>query len=82
MPYIDIDIWDVIEDMSTQEIQNLANDLYDDGYVPVQVKDLTEMTNAKSLNDDYLYTKWNELYNKLSDSEIEALLKIHKLISL
>lgn len=37
MPYIDIDIADFISECSEGELQKLANDLYEHGYVPVQI---------------------------------------------
>jgi hypothetical protein len=34
---IDVDIDDILWDMTSYEKQKLANDLYDDGYVPKQL---------------------------------------------
>lgn len=37
MPYIDIDIEDFISELSSKELQQLADDLYEDGYIPTQI---------------------------------------------
>lgn len=38
MAYIHVDVDDVLNDMSVREIQDLVDDLYDDGYIPKQVQ--------------------------------------------
>jgi len=58
MAHIDIDLDDILYSLSSYEKQQLADELYEDGYVAK--KDASEM----SMDDE-----WNESVNKLFNSK-------------
>lgn len=72
MASIDIDLDDILYSLSSYEKQQLADELYEDGYIAK--KDSAEM----SIDDE-----WNEQVNKLfnnkwrlSNEDVETILKI------
>lgn len=52
---IDIEIDDILYGLASYEKQELADELYDDGYCPKQVKDVMDRD----------YDEWDEQVNKL-----------------
>lgn len=78
MPYIDVEINDLIDEMNHKEIQDLVDDLYEDGFVPSKLEEC--VNEKKSVGNIFLQQKWNELFQQLSENEIEQILKKHNLI--
>jgi hypothetical protein len=77
---IDVDIDDILWDMTSYEKQELVNELYDDGYIPKQVKAISDREDAISSAGQFDFdgqvqkligNSW-----KLSNDDVEAILKI------
>lgn len=60
---IDIDIDDILWDLSDREKQELVDDLYDDGYVPKQIGGKHSDNGGMNV----LELEWAELVEKLSE---------------
>jgi len=73
MPYIDIDIDEVLSDLNSRELQELVDYLYDDGWVPTQ---LQAVTDSASISDE----EWNEAIEKLRTGKIFLTLEEEELI--
>jgi hypothetical protein len=81
---VDIDVDDIYWDMSRLEKQEMADKLYDDGYVPVELKqDLDKMENrtpngASESELDYVLSKiWdNRMF--INSNDLEVLIKLAK----
>jgi hypothetical protein len=67
MPYlsIDVDIDEILSGLSSRELQKLADELYDDGYVPIQVTSNPTYT-PQTLQDE----EWVEVIGKLSEGRL------------
>jgi hypothetical protein len=84
MPYIsiDIDLDDIISDLSGRELQNLVDDLYEDGYYQKKLeKKLNEGYSELSITeqefrDNLMKLKLN--YLSLSNEELEIIEKLAK----
>jgi hypothetical protein len=79
---IDVDIDDILWDMTSYEKQELANDLYDDGYVPKQVKVISDredaISSAGTFDFDGQVQKLIGNSWRLSNEDVETILKITK----
>jgi hypothetical protein len=73
MPYIDVDIDDIVGSMNSRELQRLMDDLYDDGWVPTQ---LQAVTDSASISDE----EWNEVIEKLRTGKIFLTIEEEELI--
>ncbi len=73
MPYIDVDIDEVVGSMNSRELQRLMDDLYDDGWVPTQ---LQAVTDSASISDE----EWNEVIEKLRTGKIFLTIEEEELI--
>jgi hypothetical protein len=73
MPYIDVDIDDIVGSMNSRELQRLMDDLYDDGWVPTQ---LQAVTDSASISDE----EWNEAIEKLRTGKIFLTIEEEELI--
>jgi hypothetical protein len=81
---VDIDVDDIYWDMSRLEKQEMADKLYDDGYVPVELKqDLDEIENrtpngaSESELDNVLSKIWsNRMF--INSNDLEVLIKLAK----
>lgn len=75
---VDIDIDDILYDMSSDELQNLVDDLYDDGYVPKQLSGgvSEEQKNVLDLEWDELVKKMSKLRLQISIADEETLRNI------
>ena len=71
---VDIDIDEVTSGMSHRELQQLADDLYDDRYVPTQIKAVTD--DSTSVSDE----EWNEVIEKLRTGKIFLTIEEEELI--
>lgn len=73
MASIDIDIDDILYSMMSYEKQQLADELYDDGYCPKQVKEVMDEDNDE-WDEQIKKLKGNKW--KLSKEDEETILKI------
>jgi hypothetical protein len=81
---VDIDVDDIYWDMSRLEKQEMADKLYDDGYVPVELKqDLDKIENrtpngaSESELDNVLNKIWdNRMF--INSNDLEVLIKLAK----
>lgn len=75
---VDIDIDDILYDMSSDELQNLVDDLYDDGYVPKQLSGgvSEEQKNVLDMEWDELVKKMSKLRLQISIADEETLRNI------
>jgi 5'(3')-deoxyribonucleotidase len=75
MPYVslDIDIDEVLSDLNSRELQELVDNLYDDGWVPTQ---LQAVTDSASISDE----EWNEAIEKLRTGKIFLTIEEEELI--
>jgi 5'(3')-deoxyribonucleotidase len=75
MPYVsvDIDIDEVLGDLNSRELQELVDNLYDDGWVPTQ---LQAVTDSASISDE----EWNEVIEKLRTGKIFLTIEEEELI--
>ena len=75
---VDVDIDDILYDMSSDEIQNLVDDLYDDGYVPKQLSGgvSEEQKNVLDLEWDELVKKISKLRLQITNEDEETIRKI------
>ena len=73
MPYIDVDIDDIVGSMNSRELQRLMDDLYDDGWVPTQ---LQAVVDSASISDE----EWNEVIEKLRTGKIFLTIEEEELI--
>jgi hypothetical protein len=73
MPYIDVDIDEVVGSMNSRELQRLMDDLYDDGWVPTQ---LQAVVDSASISDE----EWNEVIEKLRTGKIFLTIEEEELI--
>ncbi len=77
---VDIDVEDILWDMTSYEKQELANELYDAGYVPAQVKnhmrDVEEMNSAGPFDFDGQVKKLVGNSWRLSNEDVETILRI------
>lgn len=76
MPYInvDVDLDDVLWELSSKEKQELVDDLYDDGYVPKQV---TDYENPKNDFDTACMKLFGQAW-RLTKEEEEFIINISK----
>lgn len=67
MPYIriDVDIDEILSDLSSRELQKLVDELYDDGYVPTQVTSNPTYT-PQTLHDE----EWADAIGKLTEGRL------------
>ena len=78
MASIDIEIDEILWSMSSREKQELADELYDDGYCPKQVKQVLD-EDLNEWDEQIIKLKGNKW--KLSKEDEEAILRItNKLI--
>lgn len=78
MASIDIDIDDILDGLLSYEKQELADELYDDGYCPKQVKQVMD-DDLDEWDTQILKLKFNKW--RLSKEDEETILKItNKLI--
>ena len=77
---VDVDIDDILWDMTSYEKQELADELYEAGYVPKQVKAISDREDAISSAGQFDFdgqvqkligNSW-----RLSNEDVEAILKI------
>ena len=75
---VDVDIDDILYDMSSDELQSLADDLYNDGYIPKQLSGgVSEgQKNIMDLEWDELIQKMSKLRLQLSNEDEETIRKI------
>ena len=75
---VDVDIDDILWDMSSDELQSLADDLYNDGYIPKQLSGgvSEERKNIFDLEWDELLQKMSKLRLQLSNEDEENIRKI------
>lgn len=75
---IDVDVDDILSNMNSWELQELADKLYEDGYI-------AKKDDAKKSTDDEWNEQVNKLFNnkwRLSKEDEETILKItNKIIS-
>lgn len=75
MPYIDIDIEDILWNMSEEETQRLADSLYKDGYIPSQIteskSDITDIIDTSELN--VVELEWVQMIDKLKQIRLSIL---------
>jgi len=80
MAYIDIDIDDVLSGMSAREIQNLVDDLYEDGYVPKKVEK-KEQKQAPTIPEQFYLEAIDKLarnYHQLTSEEEQIIINLAK----
>lgn len=67
MPYIsiDVDIDELLSDLSGRELQELVDELYDDGYIPTQITGNPTYT-PQTLQDE----DWAEAIGKLTEGRL------------
>lgn len=63
---IDVDIDDILYDMSSDELQSLADDLYNDGYIPKQLSGGVSET-EKNIMD----LEWDDLVGKMARNRLQ-----------
>jgi hypothetical protein len=77
---VDVDIDDILWDMTSYEKQELVNELYEDGYVPKQVQAIADREDAISSAGPFDFdgqvqkligNSW-----RLSNNDVETILKI------
>jgi hypothetical protein len=77
---VDVDIDDILWDMTNREKQELADELYDSGYVPKQVKAIADredaIQSAGQFDFDGQVQKLIGNSWRLSNEDVEAILKI------
>ena len=73
---VDVDIDDILAGMTGRELQQLANDLYDDGYIAT--KDADEKSTDDEWNDQ-IHKLFNNKW-RLSKEDEETILNITKKI--
>lgn len=78
MASIDIDIDDILYSMMSYEKQQLADELYDDGYCPKQVKEVMD-EDSDEWDEQIKKLKGNKW--KLSKEDEETILKITNKLS-
>jgi len=74
---IDVDIDDVLFNMSSREKQQLVDDLYEDGYVPTKV----EKEEASSITEGFYLDAIDKLrknYHQLTSKEEQTIINISK----
>ena len=77
---IDIDIDDVLCNMSTREIQNLVDDLYEDGYIPNKIEK-QEVREAPSISEGFYLEAIDKLargYHQLTSEEEQTIINLAK----
>ncbi len=77
---VDIDIDDVLDDLSSLEKQQLVDDLYEDGYIPTEIekKRRKELVSAAESEFQDALEKLNRKWNSLTKSEEEIIIAIAK----
>jgi hypothetical protein len=75
---VDVDIDDILYDMSSDELQSLVDDLYNDGYIPKQLSGgvSEHQKNIMDLEWDELIQKMSKLRLQLSNEDEETIRKI------
>jgi hypothetical protein len=80
---VDVDIDDILNGLSSRELQRLADDLYDDGYYQTKLErelnsddDTTISLNEKLYRNEISKLRVN--YHNLTNQEIEILMNIAK----
>jgi hypothetical protein len=81
---VEVDVDDIYWNMSRLEKQEMANNLYEDGYIPEELKhDLDEVTNrtpngaSESELDNVLSKIWdNRMF--INSNDLEVLIKLAK----
>jgi hypothetical protein len=75
---VDVDIDDILWDMTSYEKQELANDLYDDGYVPTQLSGgvVEHQKNIMDLDWDDLVGKMARIRLQMSKEDEETISNI------
>jgi hypothetical protein len=80
---IDVDVDDVLNGLSSRELQRLADDLYDDGYYQTQLENqlMDDDDSTVSLNEQLFRKEVSKIrgnYLNLTHSEIEIIEAIAK----
>ena len=77
---VDIDIDDVLDDLTPREKQQLVDDLYEDGYIPTEIekKRRKELVSAAESEFQDALEKLNGKWNSLTKSEEEIIIAIAK----
>jgi hypothetical protein len=79
MPYINVDLDDVLSSLNGDELQQLADELYDDGYVPSQVEEVLSGVAGHGVSADLFSEALGRLGThrlELSKDEEELILKL------
>ena len=77
---IDIDIDDVLDGMTSREIQSLVDDLYEDGYIPTKIEKQKEKEQP-SLLESFLQEALEKIsnnYHRLTSEEEQQIFNIAK----
>ncbi len=80
MAYIDVDIDDVLYSMSARELQNLVDDLYEDGYIPKKLEKQEEKQ-APSISEQFYLEAIDKLarnYHQLTSEEEQTIINLAK----
>ena len=80
MAYIDIDIDDVLSGMSARELQNLVDDLYEDGYVPKKLEKI-EQRQVPTISEQFYLEAIDKLarnYHQLTSEEEQIIINLAK----
>jgi hypothetical protein len=80
MAYIDVDIDDVLYSMSARELQNLVDDLYEDGYIPKKLEKQEERK-APSIPEQFYLEAIDKLarnYHQLTSEEEQTIINLAK----
>ena len=80
MAYIDVDIDDVLYSMSARELQNLVDDLYEDGYIPKKLEK-QEAREAPSIPEQFYLEAIDKLarsYHQLTSEEEQTIINLAK----
>ena len=80
MAYIDVDIDDVLYGMSARELQNLVDDLYEDGYVPKKLEKI-EQRQVPTISEQFYLEAIDKLarnYHQLTSEEEQMIMNLAK----
>jgi hypothetical protein len=72
MAYVSVyvDIYDMLEDLSSKEIQDLVDKLYDDGYEPSQLTD-SQLTDGLDESSNAHDEMWFEVVDKIRRGRLQ-----------
>jgi hypothetical protein len=62
---VDVDIDDILWDMSSDELQSLADDLYNDGYIP------TQLSSGRETQKNIMDLEWDDLVGKMARNRLQ-----------